>query len=98
VGQRLITAAFEADFIFGQFHQLENVPGSLVKLHEIAREKIKFDGRQALHFALFSQLLGICGNMGGRMKDFLFDNFMSSITALERLADGDTPQVWEASY
>ena len=95
----MIRSAYEADFILGQFGQLESVPASLNRLREIAMEKEQYNGRQALLFGLYMQLLGIAGGafFSGQMRLFLWDSFYASIRALERLADGHTStQVYDA--
>ena len=95
VAQKFIEKAFEADFIFGQFGQLECVPGSLVKLSAVASEgpsnSNKYNGRKSLYFGLFMQLLGISGHQGGQLPKSLWGAFYDSIQALSGLADGQTP-------
>jgi hypothetical protein len=94
----MIVKAFQADFIFGQFGQLECVPASLSRLKKIACET---DGKQKLLFILFMQLLGIVGSpkFKGQLPLSMWHMFYSeSICAIERLAIREvTPtQVYDA--
>lgn len=88
----LVTSCFESDFIFGQFGQLECAPASLVSLQKIAITGS--NGKQALHFCLFCQVLSIAGGFPfhGTLPKPLWDAFYSSIQELEKLCDGSTPQ------
>lgn len=85
--------AFEADFIFGQFGQLECVAGSLLNLQSIAMERKEFDGKRAMHFGLLMQTLGIAGGpyFGGHMVTSVWDGFFENIEVVGRLADGKSP-------
>jgi len=93
LAKELVIKAFESDFILGQFGQLECVPGSMVELQRIATQE---NGRQALHFGLFMQLLGISGSGGGIFKGHHVA-FHENIEVIEKLADGQTPiQVYDS--
>lgn len=89
----LLLEGFKTEFEFGQFLQLENAPGSLHLLQQLAQKReledgTPFDGKRALHFLLFGQVIKIMSGMGGRMPDFLWTFvFKKAIDKLSKLVD-----------
>jgi hypothetical protein len=87
--QLLIEQVYQAEFIFGQILQLECVPASLLDLQEIAVETSDFDGRKAMNFCIFSQVVAIFANFkSGEVPYFLYRVFFDAMTSLQPLAGG----------
>jgi len=93
VTQRLeLLEGFKTKFPFGQFGQLECVPGSLLQLSRLAKMRTlngqPFDGARALYAYLMMHVVAIAGNMGGALPSFVWTHvFKKSVDALQNLTE-----------
>ena len=94
---KYIELTHKANFTFGQYAQLENVPASLVDLQNVASETKEYDGKKAMNFCLLCQVIRLAGSIfGGRIPLFMFRPFFDAIESLQPLADGASPiEVYE---